>query len=227
MAASLSAATGKKDNTKNLPLLPAVTSLQLAPPFWNDILAFKKKDSARMPPQQAILFTGSSSFTRWTDVNMYFPDRTIVNRAFGGSTLPDVIRYAYDVILPYQPKQVVIYCGENDLASSETVTPEEVLHRVKTLFAIIRENLAAARISYVSIKPSPVRASIQTRVKEANKLIKDFIAKQKNADFIDIYDAMLNKDGTMREELYVSDRLHMKADGYAIWKKIMEPYLLK
>ena len=42
---------------------------------------------------------------------------------FGGSTLVDVIRYSYHVILPYHPKQVVIYCGENDLAYAETVTP--------------------------------------------------------------------------------------------------------
>jgi acetyl esterase/lipase/lysophospholipase L1-like esterase len=205
---------------------PAQAAVQ-PPPFWNDIVAFKKNDAAQMPPQQAILFTGSSSFTKWTDVNTYFPYRRIVNRAFGGSSLPDVIRYAYDAIIPYQPKQVVIYCGENDLAASENITPEEVLRRVKTLFSIIHENIPAARISYVSIKPSPVRAAIQARVKAANRLIRDFIAQQQNADFIDIYDAMLNKDGTMREELYLNDRLHMKPDGYAIWKKIMEPYLIK
>jgi lysophospholipase L1-like esterase len=141
--------------------------------------------------------------------------------------LVDVIRYAYDIVLPYQPKQIVIYCGENDLASQENTSPQEVLLRVKTLFNIIRTNMPDATIDYISIKPSPSRASIQDKVKIANSKIKAFFKKQKNAAFINIYDAMLDATGNMREELYISDRLHMKPEGYAIWKKRIAPYLAK
>ncbi len=200
---------------------------QSVPGFWPDILAFKKIDSAQKPALKSILFVGSSSFTKWQDVQNYFPEYPIINRGFGGSTLVDVIRYAYDIILPYQPKQVLIYCGENDLASQENISPKEVLLRVKTLFNIIRTNLPDATIDYVSIKPSPVRASIQDRVKIANKLIKAYLKKQKDAGFIDIYDAMLDPKGNMREELYLGDRLHMKPEGYAIWKKAITAYLIK
>ncbi|RYY95722.1 MAG: G-D-S-L family lipolytic protein [Chitinophagaceae bacterium] len=198
---------------------------QTAPPFWNDILAFKKADSAAKAPGHPILLIGSSSFTRWTDVQSAFPGYPILNRAFGGSTLKDVIRYSYDVVLPYHPKQVLIYCGENDLASADSISAEEVLLRVKTLFAILRTNLPDAQISYVSIKPSPVRASIQPKVRAANRLIRKFIRRQRNAAFIDIYDAMLDANGNMREDLYVGDRLHMKPEGYAIWQRIIAPYL--
>jgi lysophospholipase L1-like esterase len=200
---------------------------QIAPPFWQDILAFKKKDSAQAPVESPILFVGSSSFTRWANIESYFPNYPILNRAFGGSILKDVIRYSYDVVIRYRPKQVLIYCGENDLAASDSLMPNEVLLRVQTLFSIIRINLPQAHISYVSIKPSPSRMKIQDRVKAANKLIKAFIKKQKNADFIDVYDAMLDANGNMREELYVEDRLHMKPIGYEIWKKIITPYLVK
>ncbi len=200
---------------------------QLAPAFWSDIVAFKKQDSLQPPPANSILFVGSSSFTKWKDVSNYFPGYTILNRGFGGSTLTDVIRYAYDIIIPYKPKQVVIYCGENDLASKDSITADEVLNRVKTLFGMIRTNLPKTRIDFVSIKPSPVRASIQYKVKAANKMIKVFFKKQKHAAFIDVYDAMLDANGQMREELYLEDRLHMKPAGYEIWRRIMEPYLLK
>lgn len=210
-------------------MLAALTTLQAqkAPPFWDEIAAFKKLDSAQAPAANCILFTGSSSFKKWTDVNTYFPGYPIVNRAFGGSILKDVIRYTYDAILPYRPKQVVIYCGENDLASADSIPAAEVILRVKTLYGILRTNLPDARISYVSIKPSPSRMQIQASVKEANKGIKAFIKKQKNADFIDLYDAMLDANGNMREELYLPDRLHMKPEGYVIWQKIILPYLVK
>lgn len=208
-------------------LLVLAADAQRVPPFWNDILAFKKQDSAQQPPANAIVLVGSSSFTRWKDVSAYFPGNTIINRGFGGSVLTDVIRYTYDIILPYRPKQVLVYCGENDLASSDTITAEEVAQRFKTLFGMIRQNLPNTVIGFVSIKPSPSRASIQGKVKEANKLIKAFLKKQKRAQFIDIYDAMLDRSGNMREELYVEDRLHMKPEGYKIWQKVMAPYLLK
>src|ERR1044071_633737 len=86
------------------------------PPFYDEIQGFKKEDSIKPPPKHAILFVGSSSFHFWTDVQDYFPGYAIINRGFGGSSLPDVIHYANDIIFPYQPKQIVIYCGENDLA---------------------------------------------------------------------------------------------------------------
>lgn len=200
---------------------------QLSPPFWQDIVAFKTQDALHPPTTHSIVFVGSSSFNKWKDVNEYFPGYPIVNRGFGGSTLPDLIRYAYDIILPYQPKQVVIYCGENDLAAADSISAKEVVQRVKTLYSILRINLPDVVIDYVSIKPSPVRANIQGKVRAANKEIKAFFKDKKNAAFIDIYDAMLDKKGRMREALYVEDRLHMKPEGYEIWKRIILPYLKK
>jgi lysophospholipase L1-like esterase len=202
-------------------------SAQTAPPFWAEIKAFQYRDSINPVTPNGILFVGSSSFTKWKDVNNYFPGFSIINRGFGGSSLTDVIRYTYDIILPYQPKQVVIYCGENDLAYGKEITASTVVDRVKTLFGMIRQNLPNTQIDFVSIKPSPVRLAIQPKVKEANAALKIFFKKEKKAEFIDIYDAMLDANGNMREELYVSDRLHMKPEGYKIWQKIIAPYLLK
>jgi lysophospholipase L1-like esterase len=196
-------------------------------PYQNDIQAFKRADSISAPPSHAIVFVGSSSFTKWTDVADYFPGYTIINRGFGGSTLPDVIRFAPETILKYHPKQVLVYCGDNDLASSETVTPLMVLSRFKTLFYIIRKNEPKANISYVSIKPSPSREHLMPKMEKTNAMIKAFLAKQKNSAFINIYDAMLGADHKPRSDIFIEDNLHMNAKGYAIWQEIIKPYLLK
>ena len=200
---------------------------QTAPPFWNDIVAFKKLDSVHPAPAHPVLFIGSSSFTKWKDVNEYFPGYPIVNRAFGASTLLDLIRYSYDIIIPYQPKQILIYCGENDLAYSDTVTENEVVKRFKTLYGIIRLNLPNTIIDYVSIKASPKRLNIKDKVIETNKEIAKFLKKEKNAGFIDVYYPMVDTSGNYRDELFVEDHLHMNAKGYAIWKTIIQPYLVK
>jgi len=201
------------------------TAQNTHPPFWNDIQHFKKMDSATPPPQHAVLFVGSSSFTKWTDVQTYFPNHTIINRGFGGSSLPDVIRYADDIIYPYKPKQVVIYCGENDFAGDDTLTAPTVVGRFTTLFGMIRAKLPRANIAFVSIKPSPSRKKYWPKMIEANAAIKTFLAKQKNAAFIDVYPLMLVNSTQAIPEIFGSDSLHMNAKGYAIWQKVIEPVL--
>ena len=219
----------KKASICFLLLLMAASALhaQTEAPFQKDIAAFKKADAVQPPPAQSILFVGSSSFTKWKDVNDYFPGYPIVNRGFGGSTLPDVIRYANDVIIPYKPKQVVVYCGENDLVTSDTITADEIVRRFKTLYGIIRHSLPNTTIDFISMKPSPSREKIFPKLREANNRISAFLKTEKKAGFIDVYPAMLDAAGKPREELFLGDRLHMKPAGYAIWAKIIQPYLLK
>lgn len=207
-------------------LLPCLAVIAQQP-FWNEIQAFKKADSLQAPPNDAILFVGSSSFRLWKDMQQAFPEHTIINRGFGGSSLPHVIQYADDIIFPYNPKQIVIYCGENDLASSDTVTGELVYQRFLGLFSLIRSQLPDVRITFVSMKPSPSRWQLKEKLETGNKLIKAFLRKQKKASFVDVWKPMLNDEGKPEEELFVGDKLHMNEKGYAIWQKQIKPHLKK
>lgn len=196
------------------------------PRFINEIRYFKKSDSLHFPPENAILFIGSSSFTRWKDVGDYFPGHTIINRGFGGSSLPDVINYVPDIVFPYHPKQVVIYCGENDFTAAGGIEASVVVSRVKELVALIRTRYPNIPIAYISIKPSPSREKYFAKMKEANAAIKKWMKKKKrNLKFINVYDAMFNEDGSLKD-IFAEDKLHMTAKGYAIWQKIIEPYLV-
>lgn len=180
-----------------------------------------------MPPKDAIIFVGSSSFTKWTDVQDYFPSHTIINRGFGGSTLQDVIRYADDIIIPYQPKQIVIYSGENDLAYDDSLYPAQVTERFEQLFNIIRKHYPLVPIAYISIKPSPSREKLIPKFNVANVMIKSFLKGKKKTKFIDVYHKMLDADGKPMKDIFIEDNLHMNAKGYHIWQKIIEPYLVK
>ncbi len=198
-----------------------------AQPFANEIAAFKKQDSISFPEKNKILFVGSSSFTNWKDVQNYFPNYPIINRGFGGSTLLDIIRYQYQIIYPYYSKQIVIYCGENDIASSEEVSSEMVAIRFKILFNYIREQMPNVPIAFISLKPSPSRWQMKDRMVAANKLIKKILQKESNATFINVWDAMLDSNGSPMPNIFVGDNLHLNEKGYAIWQKIIEPYLIK
>ena len=196
-------------------------------PYWNEVQAFKKQDSTNFPAANQILFIGSSSFTMWKDVQQYFPSYPILNRAFGGSSLPDLIRYRYDILYPYQPKQILIYCGENDFAASDTVSVQTVVFRFKVLFELLRAKYKRTPVAYVSMKPSPSRAHLMPKFTAANALIREYLASKNKTAYIDVYSAMLNKDGTPMEDIFLKDKLHMNAKGYAIWKQIIKKVLIK
>ncbi len=206
-------------------LILAVTTT--AQPFINEINYFKKLDSLQAPPSRPILFIGSSSFTNWKDVRDYFPSYPILNRAFGGSSLTHQLLYADQVIFAYHPKQIVIYCGENDVASSPTITADSVLNRFKRLHALIRSRLPKVPIVYVSMKPSPSREKFRLVLEKGNQLIKHFIRKKKRTEFVDVYHKMFTKEGTLMEDIFLPDKLHMNKKGYQIWQPLIEPYLLR
>ncbi len=205
-------------------LICAVIFYAQEKPFWKEIQEFKKLDATEGIPKKPILFLGSSSFTYWTDVNDYFPGKTIVNRGFGGSRLLDLNAYADDLLKPYHPRQIVIYCGENDI-STDNPSPEEVLERFKTFFAKIRALYPKVPVAYVSAKYSPSREQYWPRMKAMNDLIANYLKTQKRTAFIDITKVMNDAHGNVRKDIFKEDMLHMKPEGYRLWAEVMAPYL--
>lgn len=202
-----------------------MTAQGFAQPFINEIQQFRKADSLSAPPANPILFVGSSSFRMWKDVKDYFPGYTIINRGFGGSGLPHLIQYAEDVIFKYNPRQIVIYCGENDLGPD--VKGEYIAGKFRELFRLIRSRMPDVPVAYISMKPSPRREKFLDAMKDGNKRIKKFLRKQKHTAYIDVFSAMCNADGSLKTGLFLEDNLHMNSSGYKIWQPLILPHLIK
>ena len=204
---------------------PSISTVH-AQPFKPEIVQFQKSDSIVMPPKGQIVFAGSSSFTKWKDVAMYFPGYPIINRGFGGATLVDLIYYVDEAIIKYQPRQVFIYCGENDIADVDTVSPATVLNRFKTLHSILLKKLPrSTKIVFVSIKPSVARWHLESKFIEANKLIQAYISTQKNIQYLDVHSFMLDENKEVFKDIFIADKLHMNPKGYLIWQKQFAPLL--
>lgn len=208
-----------------LMLFALAFSQEKKPMFWQDIQEFKKKDQQTPPQKDAILLIGSSSFTKWQDVSDYFPGKTIINRGFGGSRLIDLNYFSEDLLSPYQPKQIIVYCGENDFADDKNLKADVVVERFKTFYQKIRAKFPNIEVDYISIKYSPSREHLWPQMKEANKKIKKFMKKEKNAEFIDITKVMNDSKGNIRKDIFVEDMLHMTPEGYRLWTSVMNPYM--
>ena len=198
-----------------------------APPtaaqFAGEIAAFDSVNRVSPPPTGGVVFTGSSSIRLWESLAADFPGVPVVNRGFGGSTLPDVVYYAPRTVLPARPRTIVLYAGDNDLASGRT--PAQVLDAYRAFVRAVRGSLPSVRIVYISIKPSPSRWNLAGRMRDANALIAADIARDPLAQFVNVFDPMLGANGHPRPELFVDDSLHMTPAGYALWRARVAPLI--
>jgi hypothetical protein len=190
----------------------------------NDIRKFEEADRVAPPPKDGIEFVGSSSIRLWQTLAEDFPGRPVFNRGFGGSQLADSVYYADRIIIPYAPRQVVIFAGSNDISSADK--PAELVYGdFVALASKIRHALPKTKIAFIAISPTPSRWPHVDRVREVNRRVAAY-CKQHDMAFIDTFSLMLGEDGLPKPDIFVADRLHMNSKGYAIWTKAIEPYLV-
>jgi lysophospholipase L1-like esterase len=187
-----------------------------------EIARMEARDAKAAPPQQAIVFVGSSSIRRW-NLASSFPGLPVINRGFGGSQLADSVHFAPRIILPVHPRIVVLYAGDNDLQAGKT--PATVVADYRQFVAVLHEALPETRIVYIAVKPSISRWKLIDKVRATNEAIRDIAAQDELQAFVDIDGPMLGADGKPRPALFQSDGLHLSDEGYALWAKLLLPHL--
>lgn len=212
----------------SLSLLAQTAAKTKQPPevrWAKEMRAFEAADRTNPPPRNAVLFIGSSSIRLWTNVAQAFPGHQVINRGFGGSQLADSVAFVDRIVLPYEPRLILLYAGDNDIAGGKT--PETVLSDFKAFVGKIHAALPRTRIAYIAIKPCLAREKFLDQVKTANRLIREYCQTDERLLFADVFTPMLSPEGRPRADLCVKDLLHLNADGYALWASVLRPIVDK
>jgi lysophospholipase L1-like esterase len=188
------------------------------------IKKFEETDKLSPPPQNPIVFIGASSIVRW-NLKESFPElgTQAINRGFGGSLAADSTRYADRIVIPYKPRMVVFYAGDNDVEANHT--PQQIADDFAAFERKVHAALPETHIVFISIKPSIRRFPWIEQIKGANALVRQYCATRPHLTFVDIVPQMLGPDGKPRKELLVEDGLHMTPAGYRIWNDALRPIL--
>jgi len=189
--------------------------------FEKEITGFEEADKAKAPPKNAVLFVGSSSIRLWK-LEQHFGGIPVINRGFGGSQIADSATYAHRIITKYEPKMIVFYAGDNDIASGKS--PQQVRSDFEALVKEVRSKLPKTPIVFIAIKPSPSRWKFFENQSKANALVADYCRKNEGLHFLDVVQPML-RDGQPRPELFLKDQLHLNEDGYRLWTELVKPLL--
>jgi lysophospholipase L1-like esterase len=193
--------------------------------YAEEFTMFANEDKKGIDTTNLVVFIGSSTLRKWTDMQRYFPQSNILNHGFGGSRLAEAIYFADKFVYQYKPAQVVLYEGDNDLGGGIPV---------ETLFADLKRfvhqteiKLPKTQIVLLSVKYSPRRNAQREQFKAYNAKMKEFAATKTNLKYVDIASVVLNENGTYRKELFTSDSLHVNAECYKLFAKQIEPFLIK
>jgi len=188
----------------------------------SNVVAFEAADKTTPPPKGQIVFVGSSTIARW-DTARSFPDLKIINRGISGSELADAFHYIDRIVLPYEPRLIVVYAGDNDISAGWI--SEQVAVVFEKFTRAVHAKLPQTRILYIAIKPSILRWTQIDRMRSANAIIRAYCERDDRLGFIDFDTLMLGYDERPRRELFVEDGLHLSPLGYQIWTSALRPLL--
>jgi hypothetical protein len=174
-----------------LSILSAIAAVQTGGPgadpdpnrFAGEIEAFAQWDSKNAFPAEPVLFVGSSSIRMWR-TREGFPDLPVINRGFGGSHISDVLHFADRIVLPYRPKVIVFYAGDNDVAGRKSA--ERVRDDYRKFVNLINDRLPQTRLIFVTIKPSGQRWTLWPEMNRTNALIRDLCTADDRLFFADL-----------------------------------------
>lgn len=221
-----------------LPLLLALLGLTLAAPAvaahapdqpnshaqWNrEIAAFMAQDQARPPPPGSVLFIGSSSIRMWTTLQHDFPEVHTINRGFGGSEINDSTYFADRIVMPYKPRVIVMYAGDNDIEAGDS--PGFVRDEFAAFVRKARTTDPGVPIGFIAIKRSMARKNLLPQIRQANALVKAYADSRPGVSYLDVFTPMLGADGQPQWKWFTKDGLHMNRSGYALWVSVVKPWL--
>jgi len=193
----------------------------------SDIEKFEQLDISKYYPDDAIMFTGSSSIALWSTIGKDMLPYNVIQRGYGGAKLSDFVVYADRIIYPHLCQAIVIFVANDITGSENDKSPLEVSQLFRKTLYIIRRKFTDTPVFWVSITPTPARWSVWPEIKEANDMIREICLKHRNTHYIDTEQYFLGSSGLPRTELFVEDKLHLNPDGYTLWAKIIKGELTK
>lgn len=189
--------------------------------FHDQIESFRRFDNRNTQVKNPILFIGSSSIVYWETARS-FPDLPVINRGFGGASLPEIIHYYDDVIKKHSPAIIVVYC---DIDIELGKSPLVAVNSFDELVSKIKKDFPETHILLLSMKPALVDDFLGKDVRSnkiaANRLLNEYCNGERNLHYIDITQTMINSDGSVRSDIFLPDGMHLSQLGYTLWDEVI------
>lgn len=198
---------------------------QEAKKWEKDILKFEELDKSEKYPDDAIVFTGSSSIRLWSTIKEDMAPYQVIQRGFGGSKYSDLACYVDRIVYPHQFKALVMYAGNDIIGNSYDKTADEMSDLLRYIVKVVRKKNPDKPIFVVEITPNEKLWQAWPKIREANAALKKACEKLHNVYFIATASSYLTQNGEPKKELFRPDKLHQNREGYILWSRLIKAKL--
>lgn len=192
-----------------------------------EIVKFEQLDKTESYPDNAVLFAGSSSIRLWKTLAADMEPYDVIQRGYGGSKLSDFAVYADRIFSPHKCRAVVMFIANDITGSASDKSPEEVKKLFLNVLKTFRKTNPRAPFFWIAVTPTSSRWKAWPQIKIVNEIIRKECENHRNTYFIKTDYAFLNDKGEPKDELFVSDKLHLNPEGYKVWTDIIKGELNK
>jgi lysophospholipase L1-like esterase len=168
-----------------------------------------------------IIFLGNS-LTAYVDWYELLGNTKVRNRGISGDITFGVLE-RLDEVIEGKPAKVFILIGINDI--SRSIPDSVVLKNYNNIITTIKKESPRTKVFFQTIMPVnnefPAKNQFNkdTRISWLNDQIK-LLGKQENFTVIDLHPHFLGADMKL-DKRYTEDGLHLNAEGYKLWAKIL------
>ena len=173
-----------------------------------------------------IIFLGNSisDGAEWSEL---FNDTRIKNRGISGDFTAGVLN-RLDEISSRKPKKVFLLIGVNDLARN--ISTDSIFKNIMQIARYLKQETPSTKLFIQSLLP--VNDTFKTfaghtskgeQIKSLNDNLK-LNAATNLYTYIDLYSSFVDEGGKM-DKKFTNDGLHLKGDGYLLWKHLVYPYV--
>ena len=173
-----------------------------------------------------IIFLGNS-ITDGAEWSELFNDNRIKNRGISGDFTAGVLNRLEEISIR-KPKKVFLLIGVNDLARNTST--DSIFKNIIQIATYLKQESPSTKLYIQSVLP--VNDAFKTfgghtskgdQIKTLNTNL-NLNALKYQYTYIDLYSSFLDENGKMAKQ-FTNDGLHLKGDGYLLWKHIVYPYV--
>lgn len=176
-----------------------------------------------------VLLVGDSITIQWGDSwAKHFPNKKAINIGIGGDKTQNVLwRLDHGGVEGLQPKAIVLMIGNNNMFFTPETGIEAAAKGIEMCVKNLREKFPETPIIVAKILPAHAPGNrFYEDIKLTNAALDLLKLKgDPKVRVLDLWSDFTNADGTIKQELFTHDHIHLSPAGYAVYAERLKPLL--
>lgn len=168
-----------------------------------------------------LIFIGDS-LTQWCDWERRFPEHAVTNLGMAGETVEGLVARRERIRASIEePDAIFLMTGINNIAAEQY----DILAPYREIVRNLTTWYKKSTIVVQSILPVELTWIDNAVIEDLNRRLEQ-IAREYNAEYLDVYGLFVDTQGSPRSGYLSDDGVHLAGKGYDVWANAVARFLM-